>query len=83
NNQGQIGSVEGGLAIDTGNQALSNQAGTLQAKTDIAVKALSVDNSAGQINTQGGIDLVSQQNINNTQGSIVGDQSININSQGL
>ncbi|WP_413784432.1 hemagglutinin repeat-containing protein [Acinetobacter sp. ACIN00229] len=83
NNQGQIGSVEGGLAIDTGNQDFSNQAGTLQAKTDIAVKALSVDNSAGQINAQGGIDLISQQNINNTQGSIVGDQSININSQGL
>ncbi|WP_373357803.1 hemagglutinin repeat-containing protein [Acinetobacter lactucae] len=83
NNQGQIGSVEGGLDIDTGNQALSNQAGTLQAKTDIAVKSLSVDNSAGQINAQGGIDLVSQQNINNTQGSIVGDQRLNLKVQGL
>ncbi len=83
NNQGQIGSVKGGLTVDTGNQALSNKAGTLQAKTDIAVKALSVDNSAGQINAQGSIDLVSQQNINNTQGSIVGDQRLNIKAQGL
>lgn len=83
NNQGQIGSVEGRLAIDTGNQALSNQAGTLQAKTDVSVKALSVDNSAGQINAQGGIDLAIQQNINNTQGSIVSDQRLNLKAQGL
>lgn len=55
----------------------------MQAKTDVAVKALSVDNTAGQINTPGGIDLVSQQNINNTQGSIVGDQRLNLKAQGL
>ncbi|WNX61066.1 hemagglutinin repeat-containing protein [Acinetobacter baumannii] len=83
NNQGQIGSIQGSLTVDAGNQALSNQSGTLQAKSDVSVKALSIDNTAGQINTQGNINLLSQQSINNTQGVIVGDQSININSQGL
>ncbi|MEL4443411.1 hemagglutinin repeat-containing protein [Acinetobacter baumannii] len=83
NNQGQIGSIQGSLTVDAGNQALSNQSGTLQAKSDVSVKALSIDNTVGQINTQGNINLLSQQSINNTQGIIVGDQSININSQGL
>ncbi|EHU1917813.1 TPA: hemagglutinin repeat-containing protein [Acinetobacter baumannii] len=83
NNQGQIGSIQGSLTVDAGNQALSNQSGTLQAKSDVSVKALSIDNTVGQINTQGNINLLSQQSINNTQGVIVGDQSININSQGL
>ncbi|MDC4841033.1 hemagglutinin repeat-containing protein, partial [Acinetobacter baumannii] len=83
NNHGQIGSIQGSLTVDAGNQALSNQSGTLQAKSDVSVKALSIDNTVGQINTQGNINLLSQQSINNTQGVIVGDQSININSQGL
>jgi len=83
NNQGQIGSIQGGLAIDAGDQALTNQSGILQAKTDLTAKALSVDNTAGHFGAQGKIDLTSQQTINNTQGSIVADQNLNIHSQGL
>ncbi|MEX5770480.1 putative member of ShlA/HecA/FhaA exoprotein family [Acinetobacter baumannii] len=83
NNQGQIGSIQGGLAIDAGDQALTNQSGVLQAKTDLTAKALSVGNTAGHISAQGKIDLTSQKNINNTQGSIVADQNLNIHSQGL
>ncbi|MDC5623664.1 filamentous hemagglutinin N-terminal domain-containing protein [Acinetobacter baumannii] len=83
NNQGQIGSIQGGLAIDAGDQALTNQSGILQAKTDLTGKALSVDNTAGHFSAQGKIDLTSQQTINNTQGSIIADQNLNIHSQGL
>ena len=83
NNHGQIGSIQGGLAIDSGDQALTNQTGVLQAKTDLTAKALSVDNTAGHFGAQGKIDLNSQQTINNTQGSIVADQNLNIYSQGL
>ncbi|KCY13092.1 hemagluttinin repeat family protein [Acinetobacter baumannii 1598530] len=83
NNQGQIGSIQGGLAIDAGDQALINQSGILQAKTDLTGKALSVDNTAGHFSAQGKIDLTSQQTINNTQGSIIADQNLNIHSQGL
>jgi len=83
NNHGQIGSIQGGLAIDSGDQALTNQSGVLQAKTDLTAKALSVDNTAGHFGAQGKIDLNSQQTINNTQGSIVADQNLNIYSQGL
>jgi len=83
NNQGEIGSIQGGLVIDAGNQALTNKSGVLQAKTDLTAKALSVDNTSGHFSTQGKIDLTSQQNINNTQGSIVADQNLNIHSQGL
>ncbi|WP_262729131.1 hemagglutinin repeat-containing protein [Acinetobacter pittii] len=83
NNQGQIGSIQGGLVIDVGDQALTNQSGVLQAKTDLTAKALSVDNTAGHFSAQGKIDLTSQKNINNTQGSIVADQNLNIHSQGL
>ena len=83
NNQGQIGSIQGGLVIDAGDQALTNQSGVLQAKTDLTAKALSVDNTAGHFSAQGTIDLNSQKNINNTQGSIVADQNLNIHSQGL
>ncbi|HFX6173458.1 TPA: hemagglutinin repeat-containing protein, partial [Acinetobacter baumannii] len=83
NNQGQIGSIQGGLAIDAGDQALTNQSGILQAKTDLTGKALSVDNTAGHFSAQSKIDLTSQQTINNTQGSIIADQNLNIHSQGL
>ncbi|MDC5432924.1 filamentous hemagglutinin N-terminal domain-containing protein [Acinetobacter baumannii] len=83
NNQGQIGSIQGGLVIDAGDQALTNQSGVLQAKTDLTAKALSIDNTAGHFGAQGKIDLTSQQTINNTQGSIVADQNLNIHSQGL
>jgi filamentous hemagglutinin len=83
NNHGQIGSIQGGLAIDSGDQALTNQSGLLQAKTDLTAKALSVDNTAGHFGAQGKINLNSQQTINNTQGSIVADQNLNIYSQGL
>jgi len=83
NNQGQIGSIQGGLVIDAGDQALTNKSGVLQAKTDLTAKALSVDNTSGHFSAQGKIDLTSQQNINNTQGSIVADQNLNIHSQGL
>ncbi|NUF15357.1 two-partner secretion domain-containing protein [Acinetobacter lactucae] len=83
NNQGQIGSIQGGLAIDAGDQALTNQSGILQAKTDLTAKALSVDNTAGHFGAQSKIDLNSQKKINNTQGSIVADQNLNIHSQGL
>ncbi|MDS7958257.1 MULTISPECIES: hemagglutinin repeat-containing protein [unclassified Acinetobacter] len=83
NNQGQIGSIQGGLVIDAGDQALTNQSGVLQAKTDLTAKALSVDNTAGHFSAQGTIDLNSQKTINNTQGSIVADQNLNIHSQGL
>ncbi|WP_254627262.1 two-partner secretion domain-containing protein, partial [Acinetobacter lactucae] len=83
NNQGQIGSIQGGLVIDAGDQALTNKSGVLQAKTDLTAKALSVDNTSGHFSAQGKIDLTSQKNINNTQGSIVADQNLNIHSQGL
>lgn len=83
NNQGQIGSIQGSLSVDAGNQALTNKSGVLQAKTDLIAKALSVDNTSGHFSAQGKIDLTSQQNINNTQGSIVADQNLNIHSQGL
>jgi filamentous hemagglutinin len=83
NNQGQIGSIQGGLVIDAGDQALTNQSGVLQAKTDLTAKALSVDNTGGHFSALGKIDLTSQKNINNTQGSIVADQNLNIHSQGL
>ena len=32
NRQGQIGSIQGGLSVDAGNQAVDNQSGLLQSK---------------------------------------------------
>ncbi|MER8254199.1 DNA/RNA non-specific endonuclease [Acinetobacter nosocomialis] len=83
NRQGQIGSIQGGLSVDAGNQAVDNQSGLLQSKTDLTVKALSLDSTAGQMTSQAKIDLQSQQEVNNTQGVISADQGIEVNSQGL
>ncbi|MFH3734597.1 DNA/RNA non-specific endonuclease, partial [Acinetobacter nosocomialis] len=66
-----------------GNQAVDNQSGLLQSKTDLTVKALSLDSTAGQMTSQAKIDLQSQQEVNNTQGVISADQGIEVNSQGL
>ncbi|MER8256448.1 hypothetical protein ABS250_19165, partial [Acinetobacter nosocomialis] len=60
-----------------------NQSGLLQSKTDLTVKALSLDSTAGQMTSQAKIDLQSQQEVNNTQGVISADQGIQVNSQGL
>ncbi|MCH2001571.1 hemagglutinin repeat-containing protein, partial [Acinetobacter seifertii] len=83
NRQGQIGSIQGGLSVDAGNQAVVNQSGLLQSKADLTVKALSLDSTAGQMTSQAKIDLQSQQEVNNTQGVISADQGIEVNSQGL
>nr|WP_151819299.1 hemagglutinin repeat-containing protein [Acinetobacter seifertii] len=83
NRQGQIGSIQGELSVDAGNQAVVNQSGLLQSKADLTVKALSLDSTAGQMTSQAKIDLQSQQEINNTQGVISADQGIEVNSQGL
>ncbi|MFL9514428.1 hemagglutinin repeat-containing protein, partial [Acinetobacter baumannii] len=83
NRQGQIGSIQGGLSVDAGTQAVVNQSGLLQSKADLTVKALSLDSTAGQMTSQAKIDLQSQQEVNNTQGVISADQGIEVNSQGL
>ncbi|WP_151869460.1 hypothetical protein, partial [Acinetobacter nosocomialis] len=67
------GSIQGGLSVDAGNQAVDNQSGLLQSKTDLTVKALSLDSTAGQMTSQAKIDLQSQQEVNNTQGVISAD----------
>ncbi|MFH4082080.1 hypothetical protein WAJ09_22170, partial [Acinetobacter baumannii] len=82
NNQGQIGSIQGGLAIDAGDQALTNQSGILQAKSDVTIKALSIDSTEGQIISQAKVDVQSQKEVNNQQGLISADQGIQVNSQG-
>ncbi|MHC3051032.1 DNA/RNA non-specific endonuclease, partial [Acinetobacter nosocomialis] len=56
----QIGSIQGGLSVDAGNQAVDNQSGLLQSKTDLTVKALSLDSTAGQMRTKGSIQLLAQ-----------------------
>lgn len=83
NDQGQIASIQDGLKLDAGNQILSNRSGLLQAKTDLTTKAVVIDNSSGQISSQGKIDLSSQQAIINQKGLIVGEQSVDLGAQGI
>ncbi len=83
NDQGQIASIQDGLKLDAGNQILSNRSGLLQAKADLTTKAVAIDNSSGQISSQGKIDLSSQQAIINQKGLIVGEQSVDLDAQGI
>ncbi|MFW1736999.1 hemagglutinin repeat-containing protein [Acinetobacter sp. ULE_I046] len=83
NTQGQIGSLQDQVIVQSGQGALTNQSGTIQAKKDLSVTAQSVDNQSGQMNSQGQLQLNSQQAINNLEGLIAADLGLKLNSQGL
>ncbi|MFW1974187.1 hypothetical protein, partial [Acinetobacter bereziniae] len=61
NTQGQIGSLQDQVLVHAGQGAMTNQSGTIQAKQDLTVTAQSVDNQSGQMNSQGKLELTSQQ----------------------
>ena len=83
NTQGQIGSLQDQVILQAGQGALTNQLGTIQAKKDLSVTAQSIDNQSGQMNSQGQLQLNSQQAINNLEGLIAADLGLKLNSQGL
>ncbi|MEB3755121.1 hemagglutinin repeat-containing protein, partial [Acinetobacter sp. MD2(2019)] len=83
NSHGQIGSLQGGLSLNTGSDTLINQSGLIQAKKEVSIQAQHIDNQQGQITTQGQADLISQAEIDNLEGSIAADLDLNIHSQGL
>ncbi|MAK29894.1 hemagglutinin repeat-containing protein [Acinetobacter sp.] len=83
NSHGQMGSLQGGLSLNTGSDTLINQSGLIQAKKDIGIQAQRIDNQQGQITTQGQAELISQAEIDNLEGAIAADLDVNIRSQGL
>ncbi|MBK0063986.1 MULTISPECIES: filamentous hemagglutinin N-terminal domain-containing protein [unclassified Acinetobacter] len=80
NHQGQIGSVEDILSINTGQGVLSNQQGKLQSTQDLTLKAKGFDNQSGLIATQAQLDT-QQQWLSNNNGQIISGQSLNLRGQ--
>ncbi|MEQ1322419.1 hemagglutinin repeat-containing protein [Acinetobacter soli] len=83
NSHGQIGSLQGGLSLNSGTDTLINQSGLIQAKKDVSIQAQRINNQQGQITTQGQADVISQAEIDNLEGAIAADLDVNIRSQGL
>ncbi|WP_406626440.1 hemagglutinin repeat-containing protein [Acinetobacter soli] len=83
NSHGQIGSLQGGLSLNSGTDTLINQSGLIQAKKDVSIQAQRINNQQGQITTQGQVDVISQAEIDNLEGAIAADLDVNIRSQGL
>ena len=83
NSHGQIGSLQGGLSLNSGTDTLINQSGLIEAKKDVSIQAQRINNQQGQITTQGQADVISQAEIDNLEGAIAADLDVNIRSQGL
>lgn len=70
NNQGKIASLENQVSLNSGQAQLSNQAGLIQAKTQLTLESQQeIDNQQGQIVADLGINL-SSLGLNNNAGQI-------------
>lgn len=83
NHAGEIGSITGVLNANAGNAALSNQSGRIQAATAIALTAVGIDNTAGNISSQGTATVDSRQIITNQSGRLIANNNLNVTSEGL
>ncbi|MFX8628544.1 ShlA/HecA/FhaA protein, partial [Acinetobacter baumannii] len=83
NHAGEIGSITGVLNANAGNATLSNQSGRIQAATAIALTAVGIDNTAGNISSQGTATVDSRQIITNQSGRLIANNNLNVTSEGL
>ncbi|MEQ1067970.1 hypothetical protein, partial [Acinetobacter chenhuanii] len=60
-----------------------NQSGVLQAQGNLQLIAEQVNSQSGLISSEEGIELQSQQLVNNTAGQIVANNAVQIKSSGL
>ncbi|MDC4538637.1 ESPR-type extended signal peptide-containing protein [Acinetobacter baumannii] len=83
NSNGQIGTSQGMVAINTGSGVFNNTSGTLQAEKDLTVTADQINNQSGLMNSQSSLTLSSRKDVNNTSGQIIAKKDVTTHSQGL
>lgn len=80
NTQGQIGSVAGSLNLDSGDQILNNQSGSLLSNNQISIHATGLNNSQGQIVAQQLLDIDAELQALNNQNGLMSSDTVNITS---